>query len=211
MNIKAVTSDTHFGHANIIKYSNRPFMNPDEDLIGGRWLSKEISKKRADEMDSALIKEWNSVITHEDDVILHLGDFSFGNPEKYLERLNGKILFVPGNHDKQMLDYLYKNKRQDRVKLLGNLVEVDLGVSKAVVCHFAMRVWNRSHYGVWHLYGHSHASLDESITTLAIDVGVDAAYKRWGRYIPFKVSSIEAIMGGKTFETIDHNGRLKKG
>jgi hypothetical protein len=24
-----------------------------------------------------------------------------------------------------------------------------------VLCHYAMRVWNRSHHGAWHLYGHS--------------------------------------------------------
>ena len=28
-----------------------------------------------------------------------------------------------------------------------------------VLCHYAMRVWDRSHYGSWHLYGHSHGNL----------------------------------------------------
>jgi hypothetical protein len=28
-----------------------------------------------------------------------------------------------------------------------------------VLCHYAMRVWNRSHHGAWHLYGHSRGNL----------------------------------------------------
>ena len=42
-----------------------------------------------------------------------------------------------------------------------------------VLCHYAMRVWNRAHHGAWHLYGHSHGKLPEAPTTLSMDVGVD--------------------------------------
>jgi calcineurin-like phosphoesterase family protein len=36
-----------------------------------------------------------------------------------------------------------------------------------------LRVWNRSHHGSWHLYGHSHGRLPEPPTLLSMDVGVD--------------------------------------
>lgn len=49
------TSDSHFGHANIIRYCQRPFAD-------------------ADEMDSALIRIWNSVVDPRD-TVYHLGDF----------------------------------------------------------------------------------------------------------------------------------------
>ena len=77
-----VISDTHFGHANIIKYCDRPFND-------------------ADQMDSMLIKNWNEIITP-DDIVWHLGDFALKNKEKtinYFRRLNGRKMLVLGNHD----------------------------------------------------------------------------------------------------------------
>lgn len=85
--------DTHYGHANIIKYCNRPF-------------------KSLEHMDAELIRKHNSRVKPEDTVI-HLGDFCFrntdggkegeGSPNSadyYLKQLNGKIIVIRGNHDK---------------------------------------------------------------------------------------------------------------
>jgi calcineurin-like phosphoesterase family protein len=83
------TSDTHFGHENIIRYCNRPF-------------------KSLKEMDSTIIKNWNSKIK-EEDTIFFLGDFCFRKSseapegklfEHYKSQLKGQIIFVQGNHDK---------------------------------------------------------------------------------------------------------------
>lgn len=78
------TSDTHFSHANILKFCERPF-------------------KTIDEMNEVLIDNWNKVVK-EDDIVFHLGDFCFGGPQlwdKFLERLNGKKYLILGNHDMQ--------------------------------------------------------------------------------------------------------------
>ena len=53
------TADTHLGHQNIIKYCNRPF-------------------KTLDEMDTAIIRNWNERVDP-DDTVLVLGDFCFRN------------------------------------------------------------------------------------------------------------------------------------
>lgn len=209
MKIKGITSDTHFGHANIILYANRPFVDLSKDVDSrGRWISHEVSASCARRMDEALIDGWNSVATSENDVILHLGDFAFCDVSRYLHRLRGKILFIAGNHDKQMKEYVRGSGfDQNKVEFLGKLEDVDLDGQMAVVCHYAMRVWNKSHYGSWHLYGHSHASLDEPETMRSMDVGVDAAYKRLGEYRPFTIPEIREIMEKKKFKPVDHHGR----
>lgn len=79
------TSDTHYGHVNIIKYSNRPF-------------------KSIDEMDSELIRRWNEVVK-DGDQVFHLGDVMMGpNVAARLAALRpalkGHIILVQGNHDR---------------------------------------------------------------------------------------------------------------
>lgn len=76
------TSDTHFGHVNIIEYCKRPF--------GG-----------VDHMTTELTRRWNSVVK-DSDTVYHLGDFALGPKWKwadYRKELNGQIIFVVGNHD----------------------------------------------------------------------------------------------------------------
>lgn len=83
-------SDTHFNHENIIKYCDRPFNN-------------------SNEMDEYIIKKWNSVVGVRDKVY-HLGDFALGlSLERYkdlLNRLNGEIVLVYGNHDRKGVSFM---------------------------------------------------------------------------------------------------------
>lgn len=62
--------------------------------------------------------------------------------------------------------------------------------------HYAMRVWNKSHHGSIHLYGHSHDSLDKDgeYNGLSMDVGMDSAYRIFGEYRPFQIVEIIDIM-----------------
>lgn len=79
------TSDTHFGHANIIKYCARPYSS-------------------VEEMNRDLIERWNSVVGPLD-TIYHLGDFSLGkvDPSDILRKLNGKRkILIRGNHDRSL-------------------------------------------------------------------------------------------------------------
>ena len=81
--MKWITADTHFGHKNVIEYSNRPF-----DSV--------------EEMDAELICRWNRVVgTH--DTIYHLGDFALTTKKRKIEilkQLNGYKILIRGNHDK---------------------------------------------------------------------------------------------------------------
>lgn len=84
-------SDTHFNHANILKF---------EDENGKKFRGDRFSS--LEEMNEIMIQNWNSCIKHQDKVY-HLGDVYFGRDEdadKILSRLNGKKRLVLGNHDK---------------------------------------------------------------------------------------------------------------
>lgn len=100
-------SDTHFGHANIIKYCNRPFNN-------------------VDEMNKTLTDNWNSVVKP-DDLVYHLGDFSFYEVETYRKMLNGKIILIRGNHDRKIDD-----KNFDEVH---DSLEINIDTFKCLLTH----------------------------------------------------------------------------
>lgn len=183
------TSDTHAFHKNIIKYCNRPFADEYE-------------------MTSVLARNINKSLPN-GGLIYHLGDWSMGGPEspyKFRELINKNIEFIliEGNHDESNL-----RKREFRAlfKEIHPLVEVKISGQRMTLCHYAMRVWNKSHHGAWHLYGHSHNSLPDDPNALSIDVGVDSAYARFGEFRPFTFSEIAAIMETqKTFKAVDHHG-----
>ena len=77
------TSDLHFGHANIIRYCNRPFAD-----VG--------------EMNEGLVANWNEVVGADDEVWV-LGDVAMGPIHESLSfvgRLAGRKVLVAGNHDR---------------------------------------------------------------------------------------------------------------
>jgi len=145
-----ITSDLHFGHHNIMKFC--PATRP--------WTS-------ATAMDEALIAEWNSKV-QPNDVVFHLGDFSFYGIDKtkeILSRLNGTIVFVLGNHDKSLDSTNLPNKFR--------LLEVRFKGHKLVMCHYPMVSWNQNGRGSIMFHGHCHGSLPKQPGRI-LDVGYDS-------------------------------------
>jgi calcineurin-like phosphoesterase family protein len=154
-------------------------------------------------MDEALIKNWNEKVKPED-LVFHLGDFSFQNASKYRDRLNGSIRFIRGNHDKAAEHY-YQTNKTAKVKPFLSFEDVRMVVhndQRIWLSHYAHRVWPHSHRGCWHLYGHSHGTLPDDPNALAIDCGVDCH-----NYTPLSFDEVKKIMENKTFKPIDHHGR----
>lgn len=151
------TSDHHFGHANIIKFVQRPFAD-------------------VDEMNAEMIKRWNEKVG-KDDTVFHLGDFALmpsGKVRQLREQLNGKICLITGNHEGAALSNADCFEWiKDYYELMVEDNDAHKGQRLMVLFHYAMRVWNASHHGSWHLYGHSHGSLPDDATSLSFDIGVD--------------------------------------
>lgn len=212
------TSDTHFGHGNIIKYCNRPFLAPpDKEALEGGDFQHRISQTAIYMMNDELIENINTYVKPED-TLWHLGDVLFARKHEYVEKAYGcmsrinckNVHLIWGNHDNR---YLQDRKGQtiaSYFKSVQDMVEIQVNNQRIVLCHYAMAVWNKSHRGSWHLYGHSHAGaenwLDRNLKgRRSMDVGVDNAYRLFGKYRPISFDEIKTIMDNQTGCSIDHH------
>jgi calcineurin-like phosphoesterase family protein len=146
-------ADEHYGHTKVIEYCDRPFTT-------------------VEEMDACMISNHNSIVTPQD-VTVHCGDFSLFSKKyeiilkKYIKKLNGTHIFIDGSHD-----WWLKGRHAPHIW------EKTIEKQPIVCCHYAMRTWPRSHYGSWHLFGHSHGMTEPY--GKSFDVGVDSHnFKPW--------------------------------
>ena len=141
------TRDLHFGHANAIKFDNRPFTS-------------------VEEMDEELIRRWNNKVAS-GDLVYVLGDIIW-KPQteeavEILKRLNGQKILIKGNHDRCI-----KNPKVR--KCFANITpydEIDVTLNdgttrRCVLSHYYTPFYNGHRYGAIHLHGHSHSSLESS-------------------------------------------------
>lgn len=164
------TSDLHFGHANVIKYCNRPF-------------------KSASEMNEALINNWNSVVGPNDTVYI-LGDVFFCQPPEAIEilsRLNGRKHLVYGNHDKQIKSNRHVQQHFEAIH--PDLYEKKIEDHFVTMCHYPMMSWNKSFHGSFQLHGHIHGTQPLTGQIRRYDVGVDA-----NNYCPVKWETIRDVL-----------------
>lgn len=180
------TSDTHFNHANIIKYDKRPY-------------------KDVKEMDNSLIANINSKVKKQD-VLYCLGDWCFGpkNDNDYMDLVAyyrdaiicDNVHLVFGNHDRHYL-------RREYLTLFSSVTdlnEININGQKIILCHYSMNVWNKCHKGTWHLFGHSHGSLKDNPESKSFDVGINCH-----NYFPISFPEVAHIMSFKTFKSVDHH------
>lgn len=167
------TSDSHYSHSNLCRATSS-------------WTdgSKARDFKSLDHMDSFLVDSINSTVG-ENDILFHLGDFSFGGFDKIGE-FRSRILcknihLILGNHD----HHIERNK--DGVRSLfasvnhyvsldlrrpGNGPEMDK--YSMILCHFPLASWDSMNTGRIHLHGHVHLGPHNKIAEgRAMDVGVD--------------------------------------
>ena len=162
------TSDYHLGHANIIKYCERPFAN-------------------VEEMNKVIIRNHNSRVKLEDTVFF-IGDFCFKNTvggkegegnldraEHYLKQLNGRFVFIQGNHDSN-----------NSLKTCIKGVIIKLGGEELYLTHIPE---NFNHNFKLNLVGHVHEAWKikkvNKGKNILVNVGVDV----W-RFMPIKIEEI---------------------
>ena len=202
-----LTSDTHYNHSNICRATTK-WDQADN-------LTRDF--KSLDHMNATLVNNINELVDP-DDILIHLGDWSFGGFEmirEFRDRINCKnIHLVHGNHD----HHIRRNKgdiqsifssTQDylmidlRIKRSGNIVE-----RKNLICmHFPIASWDGMNDGNIHLHGHVHLPPHLRIAEgKAMDVGVDGNGMK-----PIEIHEILSLMKERPIKKLslpqDHHER----
>jgi len=166
------TSDLHFGHANIIEYSGRPFSG-------------------VDHMNRALIQRWNALVEQTDTVWV-LGDVAMGRIADTLplvHQLAGRKLLLAGNHDRcwaghgaKAAEWIERYEDAGFAEIHQGSVELRMSGHDVLACHFPYRgdSQNEDRYpearpideGRWLLHGHVHEQWRQH--ERMINVGCDA-------------------------------------
>lgn len=141
------TSDTHFGHQNILKFCERPFVS-------------------IEEMDNTIIERWNSKVG-KDDIVFHLGDFAFASNKRWQDlifKLNGKIYLILGNHDITRWPGTYTMELFDRVEN-QMLLKID-NKYKVYLNHFPFLCYDGTYRNpedcTIQLHGHVHERIGDT-------------------------------------------------
>lgn len=144
-------ADTHFFHEALnTKMDRRGFEN-------------------AEAMNRYMLAQWNRKVRKNDEVII-LGDLSFGDAEQtneLLERLNGRLYLIQGNHDRFLTNGDYNAGRFVWIKPYAELSD---NRRKVVLCHYPIMCYNgqyrldeKGNPRTYMLYGHVHDTQDERL------------------------------------------------
>ncbi|MCD8108572.1 MAG: metallophosphoesterase [Clostridiales bacterium] len=152
-------ADTHFGHANVIRFCGRPF-------------------ETVDEMDRILVANWNSRVRNNDTVYV-LGDMFYrcdiSRAEDILRQLKGQKKLIVGNHDHSWMSGLDVSRYFDEVSLM---LEGTDGQHVFTVCHYPLLSWRRQ-ARAYMIHGHIHNDTKADFFPLlverenALNAGVD--------------------------------------
>jgi len=152
-----ITSDLHFGHANIKNFC---------PVTRARF-------RDVDDMEVQMIADWNASVGDEDTVYI-LGDVAFLPAVKAVEimrKLNGRKILIKGNHDYKLLN---------DPAFCSCFAEVHsylrMTYNGTLVCmfHFPILEWDQMHRGAVHFYGHVHGKTTGMERYRCRDVAFDA-------------------------------------
>ena len=158
------TSDSHYSHANIT-----------EGLSTWEKGRGQRPFQTVDDMNDTLVKNINGC-AQESDILIHLGDFSFGGISKvseFRERIICKeVILVLGNHD----HHIRSNKTglQDLFTRTTSYLELSVNKQQFILFHFPIVVWDCVGQGAIMLHGHTHKRPEKRIGKgRMLDVGLD--------------------------------------
>lgn len=155
-----ITSDLHFWHQNILKYSPQ---------TRGQWDTVE-------DMNKGIVEAWNQLVTVEDHTYI-LGDVAFCGVDKAVEllnQLNGTKTLIIGNHDEKLAQHA---KFRNCFVEVAHYKTIKHNDQYIVLMHYPIAQWDRKHYGSLHFHGHMHGKPSGLEGQNHLDVGFDSLGK----------------------------------
>ena len=120
-------------------------------------------------MNEYMLRQWNRKVRKNDEVVI-LGDLSWGKAEEtneLLERLNGRLYLIQGNHDRFLKNKDYNAGRFVWIKPYEELQD---NKRKVILCHYPIMCYNvqyrvdeKGNPKVYMLYGHVHDTQDQRL------------------------------------------------
>lgn len=156
------TSDLHLGHKNVVALCQRPFCD-------------------VEEMDAALIENWNRKVK-KNDVVYLLGDVVWDKKKvgDYMRQLCGKKILIAGNHD---AEWIKREECQAYFEKILPYYEVSLNRHPITMCHYPLLEWRASREQIsrklgYQIHGHIHNRISDRYRPLylqfhALNAGVD--------------------------------------
>jgi calcineurin-like phosphoesterase family protein len=197
------TSDTHYAHANICSATTK-------------WIDPVTCRefKSLEQMNTTLVNSINSIVA-QDDILFHLGDWSFGGLEK-IEEFRNRIVcqnihIITGNHDHHI-----ENNRDGCQSLFASVnkylnLEIKWNVGKHnqskcsfALMHFPIASWDNMAKGTIHLHGHVHFPPQRRMGPgKMMDVGCDG-----NNLMPIEMSEVLRLMKDRPIKSMfefDHH------
>lgn len=120
-----------------------------------------------EQMNEHMIAQWNLKVRKNDEVVI-LGDFSWGSAQEtqeVLDRLQGKLYLIKGNHDRFLSD---KEFDASRFVWIKDYAELNENKRKVVLCHYPIACYNGQYRHneegnpkTYMLHGHIHQTMDQ--------------------------------------------------
>lgn len=167
-----IISDTHFGHKNICRGVTEWRLQD-----GSVPIAQTRDFNNIGEMNDAIVNGINSVVG-QDDVLIHLGDWSFGgfeNVKIFRDRIVcQEIHLILGNHDHHI-----ENNRGDCQELFASVnhyTKLMYKFDTLVLMHYPIDSWDGLNKGHIHLHGHVHLPTGKIFGKgRRMDVGIDGS------------------------------------
>lgn len=192
------TSDTHYGHSNIVRGVTN-WRNAEGEIP----IEQVRDFSSVEDMNELMIENINKNVSASD-WLIHLGDWSFGGYDKiqeFREQINcNNIVLILGNHDhhiqrdipkfRKMFNHIthYEELRITRNNESNNTL---------ILCHYPIISWNQMHHGSFMLHGHQHLKGEKKFGQgKRMDIGLCGSEE----FRPYHMEEIVDLLVNRQFE-----------